>query len=241
MKKPIKKKPIKVKAKAKTKTRKDKKQKQKKSISGNTKRKLGIPKWNNGDVNDDNLELFLELFPEIHKRFSDYYLLSFNARKSFNKIEPSANQARAKLQGHRLLHNDNVQLYLDYKSRKFNDEIDITRDQLMRELSLTKERCMQKYPVMEKINGELVECGEWKFDATNVLKSIAMQGKEIGMFRDRIQIESLTGSSRIVYHYVVPEIKPIELATKQIEGDVGEQIEQYIIDRRKKISQSNKE
>jgi len=192
------------------------------------------PKWAKGSLNKDNIDLFLEIFPQVKKRFCDYYLLTFNAQESYSRVHKNDNKTTCKSNGYKLLRDGLCELYLDYKAREFNEQAAISRDQLMRDLSITKDRCMQKVPVMEKIDGVWVETGEWKFDATNVLKAVTMQGKEIGMFKDRVEVENIGGGTRQVYHYVVPEIKPIDIASDNVIKEVADQIEEYIIERRKK-------
>ncbi len=221
------------------KTKTKAKPKPKRKVKVKTKTKVGkihskvFPKWTGGDVTDDNIEDFLKVFPEHYRKFCDYYLLTFNGLKSYQKIFPTCKRNTAKAQASRLLKVEKLQFYLDYRARKFADEMDITREKLMHDLVVIKQRCMQKVPVKEKIDGEWVETGEWVFDASNSLKATDMQGKELGMFRNIVQLDNMNASTHIVFHYIVPEIKPIDIATKNVEREISEQIEQYIIDRKK--------
>ena len=46
---------------------------------------------------------------------------------------------------------------------------------------------MQEEPVMKRVNGELVESGEYKFDSQGAVKSTELLGKHLGLFETKQQ------------------------------------------------------
>ena len=54
-------------------------------------------------------------------------------------------------------------------------------------------RCMQKEPVMERVDGQQQESGEFKFEHSGANKSLELLGKHLGMFVDKKEISGPDG------------------------------------------------
>ena len=61
----------------------------------------------------------------------------------------------------------------------------LDRQWVIERLMTITERCMQAEPVMEKIDGELVPTGEYKFDSMGATRALQLLGSELGMFKPR--------------------------------------------------------
>lgn len=198
--------------------------------TGRTDRTKSHPKFTAKEITKDNLELFLLTFPEKNRLFTLEYTRTWNACSSYKKYHPRSNTMTAKQEGHRMLKNDKVQLYLDWLARVSNDKFEVTKEGLMKKLSVVTDRCMAAVPVLDSDGDEI---GNWVFNSTGANKSIELQGKEIGMFVNRVKVDDERESKFIVYYHVVPEIKPVDMATKEFEDEITEAVRNYIAERKK--------
>ena len=109
--------------------------------------------------------------------------------------------------GSRLLKNPQIQagLSADLEERKARLKFDA--DYVLTTIRETVERCRQAEPVRDK-DGE--PTGEYRFDATNVLKGSELLGKHLGMFVDRKRLENPDGSpiGPPSYTFIVNPVKP---------------------------------
>lgn len=206
-------------------------QTKKKKQSGRTDKK-SHPKFTAKEITKENLELFLSVFNEPHRLFTLEYTHTWNARSSYQKIYPGSSERTAKSNGHKLLQDAKVQLYLDWLARVSNDKFEISRESLMKKLSTVTDQCMSAVPVVDS-DGDPI--GDYVFNAAGANKSIELQGKEIGMFVNKIEVDDARRSEFIVYYHVVPEIKPVDMASTKFEDDITEAVKNYILERKKKL------
>ena len=65
--------------------------------------------------------------------------------------------------------------------------VQVTADDVLRDLITIKNRCMQAEPVMMYEDGEQVASGEYKFEHTGANKSLELIGKHLKMFTDKVE------------------------------------------------------
>lgn len=119
-------------------------------------------------------------------RFVDEYLIDLNATQAAIRSGYSAKTANE--QGARLLAKVSVQASLSEKIKEREKRTEITQDYVLQTIVETVERCKQAEPVMIRVDGELIESGEYKFDATNVLKGAELLSRHLGMFNDKLAL-----------------------------------------------------
>ncbi len=205
-------------------------QKKKKKQTGRTDKRIH-PKFTAKEITKENLELFLSVFPEPHRLFTLEYTRTWNARSAYQKIYPESSVRTAKSNGHKLLQTAKMQLYLDWLARVSSDKFEVSKEGLMKDLDTVKKQCMTAVPVTDSDGDEI---GIYNFNAAGANKSIELQGKEIGMFVNKVELDDAKSSQFIVYYHVVPEIKPVDMASTRFEDDITEAVKNYIRDRLKK-------
>lgn len=203
----------------------------KKKQSGRTDRTKSHPKFTAKEITEANLELFLSTFPEKNRLFTLEYTRTWNARAAYQKIHPKAIITSAKSEGHKLLKDAKVQLYLDWLAYCANEKFEVTKDGLMKKLSIVTDQCMSAVPVVDR-DGDPI--GDYVFNAAGANKSIELQGKEIGMFVNKVEIDDGKTHQFIIHYHVVPEIKPVDMATTKFEEDITDAVKDYIKERSKR-------
>ena len=119
------------------------------------------------------------------QRFVDEYVIDFNGTQAAIRAGYSARAAYSTAE--RMLRNADIQLAITRRINAAQVRTEITVDYVTSTIRDTIERCRQAEPVKEKVNGEWVENGQYKFDATNVLKGCELLGRHLIMFTDRVQ------------------------------------------------------
>ena len=198
--------------------------------SGRTDKKKQHPQFTAGEITDENIDLFLKVFPENQRLFAMEYTRTWNARAAYQKIFPNAKETTAKSNGHKLLQDKKVQLYLDWLAYQKNLRYEITKDELMRKLAVVTDQSLAAVPVRDSKGNAT---GDFVFNAAGANKSIELQGKEIGMFTNRLEIQDGRKIQYIVTHYVVPEIRPIDMADPKFKTEISKAVEAHIIERKK--------
>lgn len=61
----------------------------------------------------------------------------------------------------------------------------LTREWVISRLMQVAERCMQAEPVLRKVNGELIETGEYVFDSSGANTALRALGDTVGMFNKK--------------------------------------------------------
>lgn len=123
---------------------------------------------------------------EQQKEFCRQYIAS----KDFNQTQAAINAGysakTAYSIGNRLLKNVEVQKYIDKLKQKRVQRVEISQDDVLKDLIEIKDRCMQAKPVL--FMGMQVQDDEgnnlWKFDAKGATKALELIGKHIGFFME---------------------------------------------------------
>ena len=121
------------------------------------------------------------------KDFCCEYLIDLNGKQA--AIRAGYSQKTAEVQASRLLSLAKVKAYLKTVMDKRSKRTEITQDYVLNTIVATVERCQQADPVMERNqDGDMQPTGEYKFDATNVLKGSELLGRHLGMWNDKLKI-----------------------------------------------------
>ena len=119
-------------------------------------------------------------------KFKQEYLKHFNGTKAYQaayKVKESV----ARVNASRLLTNANMQEALAKSTEKQAENADITVQEIIRDLKILKDRCMQEIQVLNK-KGE--PTGEYQFDSSGANRSLELLGKHLAMFTDKFQVKS---------------------------------------------------
>jgi phage terminase small subunit len=125
------------------------------------------------------------------KVFADNYCIHFNATKA--AIDAGYSEKSARSQASQILALDDVAMYIEDKLSVISKEAEVDAVWVRKRFKEISDRCMQSKPVMEKVDGEWQESGEWEFDSSGANKATEMLGKIIGVFeKDNKQQTDLT-------------------------------------------------
>ena len=125
------------------------------------------------------------------------YLRSGNATESAKAAGYSAKTAYA--QGSRLLKGVEVQQALVEKQAKVEERAEVDKAYVLRNLTEVVERCMQRAPVMERVEGEMVQVVDedgrhvWEFNANGANKALELLGKHLKMFTEKTEVTGADG------------------------------------------------
>lgn len=131
----------------------------------------------------------MKLTPK-QQRFVDEYLVDLNATQAAIRAGYSAKTAN--VIGPENLVKPRIAEELQKRMKAREQRTEITQDYVLKTIKDTIERCAQSVPVRDK-DGE--ETGEYKFDATAVLKGAELLGKHLKMFTDKTE---LSGAMMVV-------------------------------------------
>lgn len=121
---------------------------------------------------------------EKQRQFVREYLIDLNATQAAIRTGYSAKTA--KVQGSRLLTNVAVQAAIQIaKSERAARKV-IDQDYVLDVIQNTIDRCRQAEPVLDK-NGQ--PTGEYKFDASAVLKGAELLGRHLGTWNDKLKLQ----------------------------------------------------
>ena len=122
------------------------------------------------------------------KKFADEYIKCLNASEAYRKAGyKSDNIGTVKNNSSKLLAKTCIQDYISEKQQKLQKKTEITLEWVIGRLKEISDRCMQEEPVMKRVNGEMVESGEYKFDSQGAVKSTELLGKHLGLFEAKQQ------------------------------------------------------
>lgn len=118
------------------------------------------------------------------KRFAEEYLIDLNATAAYKRAGYSANGTTAEVNASRLLGNAKVAQYVQSAMDKRSEDLGIDAKYVLTTIRNTIERCSQAEQVTEK-DGTV--SGEYRFDASAVLKGAELLGKHLKMFTDKTE------------------------------------------------------
>lgn len=125
-----------------------------------------------------------------HKLFADEYLIDLNATAAYKRAGYGGKGKSAENAASRLLGNVGVSKYINDAMEKRSQDLGIDAKYVLTTIKATIERCQQAEPVMIRDGDHMVESGEYKFDASNVLKGAELLGKHLKMFTDKVDMNN---------------------------------------------------
>lgn len=120
-----------------------------------------------------------------HTRFCEEYLAeNCNATQAYMKVYGCEIES-ARRASSLLLKREDITDYIAQLQAELSEKTGITAKWVMENLKEIAERCMQKIPVTDK-DGNIIE---YKFDSAGANKANELMGKNIGMFKDKSEVE----------------------------------------------------
>lgn len=126
--------------------------------------------------------------------FVEEYLVDLNASQA--AIRAGYSPVGASSKGSQLLATIKVRLEVDKRMAARSERTNISQDFVLSTIVSTVNRCSQAEPVLDK---EGTALGEYKFDASNVLKGCELLGRHLAMWTDKQKIDMtavVTGFTR---------------------------------------------
>lgn len=117
-----------------------------------------------------------------HRKFLEAYLKEPNATKS--AILAGYSEKSARQIGARLLTNTAIKQEIERIQKKVTEKTELNAEYVLNSIKNVAERCMQASPVMEKVDGEWVETGEFRFDSSGANKALELLGKNLGLWKE---------------------------------------------------------
>jgi len=127
--------------------------------------------------------------PPKQQIFAEEYLKDLNGTGAAKRAGYSEKSARDI--AHELMEKPEVRETIQKNMDERSKRTKIDADYVLSTIKDTVERCRQAEPVMEwdPIEKSMVPTGEYKFDATNVLKGCDMLGKHIKLWSDAPKVD----------------------------------------------------
>ena len=119
---------------------------------------------------------------EKQKQFCNEYLIDFNGTQA--AIRAGYSKKTAYSMANENLRKPEIQAYLKELIENRNERVQITQDEVIRDIIEVKNRCMQKAPVMFMGKHVQDESGNnlWKFDSQGANKALDMLAKHTGLY-----------------------------------------------------------
>jgi phage terminase small subunit len=137
------------------------------------------------------------------QRFVAEYLVDLNATQA--AIRAGYSEKTAASQAFDLLRKPEIAEAVQQGVAAQQKRTEITSDYVLSSIREVAERCMQRAPVMVKVDGEWVQETDeegrhvWQFNAAGANKALELLGKHLGLFTDKVQHSG-------------PDVKPIPFA-----------------------------
>jgi len=123
-------------------------------------------------------------------RFVAEYLVDLNATQA--AVRAGYSRKTATWIGPQLLGKTHVAQAIERAQEKRALRVEITQDEIIRDIMEIRDRCMQRAPVVD-MRGRQVQDEEgnnlWAFNSRDALKALELLGKHLGMFVDRSKVE----------------------------------------------------
>ena len=114
------------------------------------------------------------------RKFADEYLILNNGTKAAISAGYSKKSARSKAS--QLLVDEEIEKYIEERRALISEKALVDAAWVQERFKAISDRCMQAEPVMEYVDGKLVESGEYKFDSAGANKATSELGKIIGVY-----------------------------------------------------------
>lgn len=114
---------------------------------------------------------------ERHERFCQEYLVDLNATRA--AIRTGYSKKTAGQIGHELLKRPDVQERIAELKAERSERTKIDADWVLAQAVKVHERCMQAEPVMEQVDGEWRETGEYKFEHSGANRALEIIGRHV--------------------------------------------------------------
>lgn len=121
--------------------------------------------------------------------FVEEYLKDLNATQAAIRAGYSAKRADAI--GYENLRKPEIKSAIQEAMKAREKRTEITQDYVLTTIRNTIERCSQAEPVLDK---EGNPTGEYRFDATSVLKGSELLGKHLGLFKEKMELTGKNGT-----------------------------------------------
>ena len=124
-----------------------------------------------------------------HLKFCEEYLLCDNATEAYMKVYPKAKHEAARRAASRLLTYDDVSAYIEQHKKSASEKLGLTMEWVLSNLKDVVEKAIQAKPVekWDPFQKEMVETGEYVFDSKGANRALELIGKQLGMFKDRVE------------------------------------------------------
>ena len=109
------------------------------------------------------------------KKFCDEYLIDLNATTA--ALKAGYSEKTAAFIGAENLKKPQIAEYIQERMLERAQRTELSQDLIIKDLITIKDKCMSSD----------------KFDAKNALKALELLGKHIGMFQNKLQVESIGG------------------------------------------------
>lgn len=116
--------------------------------------------------------------------FVDEYLVDLNASKA--AIRAGYSEKTADQQAYQLLQKTSVHEAIAARMKERQKRTGITQDYVLQTIQETIERCKQAEPVLDKDGSPT---GEYRFDATSILKGAELLGRHLGTWNDKLKLQ----------------------------------------------------
>lgn len=151
--------------------------------------------------------------------FCREYIIDFNGQRA--AIAAGYSPKTAKSQASDLLTRPNLQAFLQTLINKRAAAVQVTAEDVLRDLLKVKDRCLQAEPVLDKTGAET---GEYRFDSSGANKSLELVGKHLRMFVDRHEVVDVQSAKQFASDVLgivirrVPDPKVREAIVADIEA-----------------------
>lgn len=121
-----------------------------------------------------------------HKRFCEEYCVDGNGTQAYIRSGYNVDADSARRASSKLLKRNDIQSYIAQIQAELSEKTGISQAWVLNNLKSISDRCMQVEIITDK---EGKPTGEFKFDPMGATKANELIGKNIGMFKDKSELE----------------------------------------------------